>query len=119
MPIINKAKDVLIHTSTQDGYKVYTALLTQSETNAPAQIVGRNTLNCNVSWTYVSPGVFKATTPTAFTVNKTYVYIGSNKVEGSTTTLSTRILNTSEILLESSDGNDEIDNLAIRIEIYA
>jgi hypothetical protein len=118
MPIINKSKDVLIHTSIQDGYKVYSAVLTQSGTNAPAQIIGRNTLGCNVTWTYVSPGVYKATTPTAFTVNKTHVYLGSNKVEGSTTNFSTRILNTSEILLESSEGNDEIDKLAIRIEIY-
>ena len=118
MPTINKAKDVLIHTTVQDGYKVYTALLTQSGTNAPAQVVGRNTLNCNVSWSYVSPGVYKATTPAAFTIGKTHVYLGSNKVEGSTTEFKTRLLNINELLLESTEGNDEIDKLAIRIEIY-
>ena len=52
-------------------YKVYTALLTQSGTNAPVATVLQNTLGGTVVWTRVSSGDYEGTLSSAFTSNKT------------------------------------------------
>lgn len=58
-------------------YKVYTALLTQTNTNAPTAIVIENTLGVNVSWQYSSPGYYFAVLTVSYqTLNKTAL-IGS------------------------------------------
>ena len=55
-------------------YKVYTALLTQSGTDAPVAIVLENTLGGEVVWSYDSVGVYVGTLSGAFDVNKTALY---------------------------------------------
>ena len=55
----------------QPKYKVYTALLTQTGTNAPVATVLENTLGGEVVWSYVSIGNYLATLSGAFTENKT------------------------------------------------
>ena len=52
-------------------YKVYTALLTQSGTNAPVATVLENTLGGEVVWTYDGVGLYLATCSGCFTENKT------------------------------------------------
>jgi hypothetical protein len=42
-------------------YKVYTALLTQTGTNAPVATVLENTLGTTITWTRQSPGNYNAT----------------------------------------------------------
>ena len=60
-------------------YKVYTALLSQTGTNAPVATVLENTLGGTVVWSYSSAGIFSGTCSIgAFTVNKTIGFIGSN-----------------------------------------
>lgn len=55
------------------GYKVYTALLSQSGGLDPEVIELENTIG-NIVWTYVSDGVFTATLAGAFILNKTAVF---------------------------------------------
>lgn len=54
-------------------YKVYTALLTQSGTDAPVATVLQNTLGGTVVWTRDDVGIYTATLALAFTTNKTFV----------------------------------------------
>jgi hypothetical protein len=42
-------------------YKVYTALLTQTGTNAPVATVLENTLGTTITWTRQGPGIYDAT----------------------------------------------------------
>jgi hypothetical protein len=57
------------------SYNVYSALLTQTGTNAPVATVLENTLGGTVVWSYVSAGTYRATLASAFTANKTAVQI--------------------------------------------
>lgn len=54
------------------GYKEYTALLTQSGTDAPVATVLVNTLGGEVVWSYVDVGDYLATLAGAFTENRTW-----------------------------------------------
>lgn len=58
-------------------YKVYTALITQTSTNAPTAIVLENTLGGTVTFTYSGVGLYVATLTGAFTLNKTWCSITS------------------------------------------
>ena len=53
-------------------YKVYTALLSQSGTNAPTAVVLENTLGGTVVWTRTSTGSYLGTLTGVFTANKTF-----------------------------------------------
>lgn len=53
-------------------YKVYTALLTQTGTDAPIATVLENTIG-NIVWTRSSAGDYQATLNEAFTLGKTYL----------------------------------------------
>ena len=55
------------------GTKMYTALLTQSGTDAPVATVLQNTLGGTVEWGRTGEGVYKATLEGAFTENKTFL----------------------------------------------
>lgn len=56
-------------------YKVYTALLSQSGTDAPVATVLENTLG-DIVWSYDALGTYTGTLLDAFTENKTYQTIG-------------------------------------------
>lgn len=60
------------------SYSVYTALLSQSGTNAPVATVLQNTLGGTVVWTLDSTGTFVATLAGAFTSGKTCVFAIAN-----------------------------------------
>jgi hypothetical protein len=55
------------------SYLVYSALLSQTGTNAPTAIVLANTLGGTPTFTRSSAGVYTLTLSTAFTVNKTFL----------------------------------------------
>ena len=59
-------------------YKVYTALLTQTGTNAPVATVLENTLGGTIVWTYNTTGQYVGTLSNAFPVNKTFAVIQNN-----------------------------------------
>ena len=60
-------------TSSGASYKVYTALLTQTGTDAPVATVLENTLGGTVVWTRDDAGSYLGTLSGAFTANKTHV----------------------------------------------
>ena len=55
------------------GTKMYTALLSQSGTDAPVATVLQNTLGGTVVWTYFDFGVYQGTLSSAFPASKTHV----------------------------------------------
>ena len=59
-------------------YKVYTALLTQRETNAPVAIVLENTLGGDIVWSYSGVGEYIGTLTGAFAVDKTGIISASS-----------------------------------------
>lgn len=61
-------------TSSGASYLVYTALLTQTGTDAPVATVLENTLGGTVVWSYNDVGKYIATLSNAFTANKTAVF---------------------------------------------
>jgi len=58
-------------------YKVYTALLSQSGTNAPTAIVLENTLGGIITWARGAIGVYTGTLTGVFTTNKTAILISA------------------------------------------
>ena len=60
-------------------YKVYTALLNQSGTDAPVATVLENTLGVDIEWSRLSEGYYKATpSEPIFEENKTFHFVNSN-----------------------------------------
>jgi hypothetical protein len=56
-------------------YKVYTALLSQSGTNAPVAVVLENTLGFTPVWSRTGIGTYHLTYAGGFTANKTWVNV--------------------------------------------
>lgn len=54
--------------------KQYTALLTQTGTNAPTPTIIKNTIG-TITWTRLGAGTYKATATALLTLNKTTVFI--------------------------------------------
>lgn len=86
------------------GYKVYTALLTQSGTNAPVSIVLENTLGATPTFNRLSSGDYRITLISAFTNNKVALFI-SNAYAGFGFT-SARRLGISELQIQTRNASD-------------
>ena len=68
-------------TPQEPKYKVYTALLTQSGTDAPVATVLENTLG-DIVWSYYALGVYQAELLGTFVQNKTDISFGAGKSSG-------------------------------------
>ena len=108
-------------------YKVYTALLTQSGTDAPVATVLENTLGGEVVWSYDDESMFSATSDNLFTLNKTVVFTGSvfngvipNSVEIiiDNNNFTTTTLNMQVTFDEGAVVNDLLSNTPIEIRVY-
>jgi hypothetical protein len=106
------------------GYLVYTALLSQTGTDAPvATVLGDNTIG-NIVWTRVGVGAYTGTLAGAFVSGKTYLSIGVPNTADVFTFASLRRLGENEIELTLGDGTQLLDEylpttpLPIKIEIY-
>ncbi len=64
-------EDLAAQIAPQPAYKVYTALLTQSGTDAPVATVLENTLGGEVVWSRVGVGIYSAILANAFTADNT------------------------------------------------
>jgi len=65
------------------GYKVYTAILTQTGTSAPSANVLQNTLGGTPVFSYISTGEYRITLTGLLTANKRVVMFGvSREVDG-------------------------------------
>ena len=103
-------------------YKVYTALLTQSGTNAPTATVLENTLGGTVVWSRVDTGMYLATLTGAFTGNKTVSFFqtGSSSAGSTYTYNSYKDSDNSVRLYALSNGSylDQIIAGQIEIRVY-
>ena len=106
-------------------YKVYTALLTQSGTDAPVATVLENTLGGDVVWSYVSIGYYKATLIGGFIEDKTFILTGSNISVNTvdSATLNTNELSVNDFVLNTYDANTQAYNgillkTSIEIRVY-
>ena len=108
-------------TTTLAPYKVYTALLTQTGTNAPVATVLENTLGVNVTFSYDLVGQYFLFAVGALTVNKTFVtfnYINSN---GQTVTYNGKSINAFTIITRLGNGstaNNVLNLTEIEIRVY-
>jgi hypothetical protein len=78
---LTEKKSAVLNAETQPytiddirGYKVYTALLTQTSTSAPTSIVLENTLGAAGSFSYQGVGVYNYTNSGVFTSDKTIIF---------------------------------------------
>lgn len=67
---------VIDNINTKLPYKSYVALLTQSSNSAPVATVLQNELGGDVTWAYVTTGVYTATLTGGFTLSKTATFMG-------------------------------------------
>jgi hypothetical protein len=74
---LNKKAPIALFGSGGLGYLVYTALLTQSGTNAPVATILQNTLGEDITWTRLFIGQYKGTKPTIFDQAKTVCILGA------------------------------------------
>lgn len=101
-------------------YKSYTALLTQTGTNAPVATVLENTLEATITWSYVGVGQYYATASSAvFTANKTAGILSNSSSTGinAFVNISTTIFNTVTTLSGVASNNELFKNM-VEIRVY-
>ncbi|MFY8170637.1 MAG: hypothetical protein ACOVK2_05930 [Candidatus Fonsibacter sp.] len=106
-------------------YKVYTALLTQTETSPPVATVLENTLSAVPEWSYDSVGEYLLTLIGAFTGNVIInITNGKNNIETIPFVYECQKLNSDSIFLNvkfSNSGeivNGGLTNASIEIKVY-
>ena len=101
-------------------YKVYTALLTQTLTDAPTVIVLENTLEGTVVLSYSAVGSYVATLTGAFTLNKTWCSITSTAGADVTLTAGRGSDNTINIksFLSGTLSNSAMSPACLEIRVY-
>lgn len=103
--------------------KVYVATLSQTGTDAPIAVVGRNTLGGTIVWTRDSAGVFEGTLSNAFTLDKTFIFQNLPTKQYADEAIITVVTNTTStvrvnVFDETYTGVDSFDKLSIKIEVY-
>lgn len=128
--LINKLKDILKGLAGQGGdsrpYKVYTALLTQSGTDAPVATVLENTLGVTPVWSYIGTGHYRVTANGSFTIEKRQFFTGVLKsvdsLNGIVVESDEESFNEDFIQIKTlNSGGSDVDvftNLAIEIRVY-
>lgn len=122
---INEIIDYLNGNSGEGSYKVYTALLTQSGTNAPVATVLENTLGA-ITLIRGGVGQYILQSSGLFTMNKTVLFVGLPDYNISQFIINTDQLNTddSNIDLECIDASTlngldgALKNTPIEIRVY-
>ena len=100
------------------GGLVYTALLTQSGTDAPVATVLQNTLGGTVVWSRNTTGDFSATLVGAFTTNKTTVFSSMNGDQSAGYVIIYETLSEDEVkLYKRDDSFAAADGLGCTVEI--
>jgi hypothetical protein len=103
-------------------YKVYTALLTQTGTNAPVATILENTLGVNIVWTRLSTGFYRATpSESIFLENKTFHFVNSNN-QGLEFEVASLLNDTDDWRIQVVDSGIVVDsslqNLPVEIRVY-
>jgi hypothetical protein len=110
---------------TTPSYKVYTALLSQSETNAPVAIVLENTLGGTVVWSYTETGAYFGVLTNAFKFDKTcfIATLGFINVPTQFGTIAVARTSNNAIRLKTTDvigilSDNVLDKATIEIRVY-
>lgn len=109
----------------QAPYKVYTALLTQSSTDAPTANVLQNTTNATITYSYDSVGNFLMTFNGITLEENKLFYLKNTKTgeEDEQKWLHISFVDSETLALNTSDGtgsnsNDFLLNTSIEIRVY-
>ena len=106
------------------GYKVYTAFLNQTGTDAPVATVLQNTIGA-ITFAYDSVGSYSIISSALFTANKTWIYMKENDgvqllsfstIAWSGTSL-IQIFSFSDYMVTAADGFLN-NNISIEIRVY-
>jgi hypothetical protein len=123
--LISALKNYILNGLDTRPYKVYTALLSQTGTNAPIATVLENTLGGTVVWSYVDIGTFSGITTGKFLNNKTYLYINSasetgNMLDGlaGVSQISEDEINVITVSSGADVSNDILNQASIEIRVY-
>ena len=103
-------------------YKVYTALLTQTGTNAPLATVLENTLGVDINWTRLSIGAYSGVpTQPIFNFEKTHHIVNSNN-KGLGFEIASQLNNIDDWRIHAFDEGSRMDSLLeylpIEIRVY-
>jgi hypothetical protein len=112
--------------ANEPSYKVYTALLTQSGTDAPVATVLENTLGGIPVWSYVDVGTYEVTL-TGVDLTQSYVVFGSennnNQYDSVYVTVVDKAFEYIRIItrvstISSTEVDDALLNTSIEIRVY-
>jgi hypothetical protein len=101
-------------------YKVYSAILTQTGTNAPIATEFENTIG-DITFSYLGEGMYGIVSDNLFINNKTQVFIGnfSNIFTTPTYLTSTSLIDISTIQVGTlTPANDIMQKMSIEIRVY-
>lgn len=107
-------------------YKVYTALLTQTTTDAPVATVLENTLSAAIVWTRASEGVYEGTLTGEFVDGKTVVIALTPHMLGLSPTGESLVFRSSVNAVQIQSYSDRfltladelLENFPIEIRVY-
>ena len=107
---------------TPPAYKVYTALLTQTGTDAPVATVLENTIG-NITFGYTAPGNYTINSSGLFELNKTFILNQAYSGYDGSISIVTTYLNSSQIILGSLNLGTPSNGLiftptSIEIRVY-
>lgn len=110
--------------SSTASYLVYTALLTQSATDAPTGIELQNTLDSDITYAYDAEGSYDINSSEAiFDVNKTFIISSPSISNNAFVSFSIEILSTTNIRIQTFnssqvEANGLLLNTPIEIRVY-
>jgi len=105
--------------SALKNYKTYTALLSQTGTNAPTAIVLENTLGGTVVWTRSLIGNYVGTLSGAFTTNKTAVLHGNGTTNTIVSSIVSSVNSVGIVTTTAGAGADGLlSNTTLEIRVY-
>jgi hypothetical protein len=104
-----------------DGYKVYSALISCTNSSTVTANVLKNNIG-SIVWSRNSTGNYSATLASAFTIGKTVVITSVNNgyliIAPSTTNVSANVISVQTNLSSSGAYVDYIENLYVEIRVY-
>jgi hypothetical protein len=104
-------------TSSNNTYKTYVALLTQTGTDAPVATVLENTLGVTPTYTYEGVGQYSIALNGGFTIVKTWQIISSNNI-GSQDKLEIYDNGNDSIWIDTNLSDGKLTNTPIEIRVY-
>lgn len=105
---------------TNRGYKIYTALLTQTGTDAPVATVLENTLG-TVTWGREDAGLYYGTFSTSFDTSKTYIYIQQSSSSPNIkmhSNVKNANVNVKTFNMDDDGVDNQLSDTSIEIKVY-